>query len=102
MCDLGVLPHFFRERCFESRQNPRVDFFKARKDLEGFKAAFFHLLYLSFVLDGLFPTPVYSRRRNRFMNSAFPNKKIWPKNRGLFMTIKSESKCLQKFYVSSK
>ena len=37
--------------------------------------AFFHLLKLSFVLDGLFTTPVYSRRRDRFMNSSFPNKK---------------------------
>ena len=35
------------------------------------------------VLDGLFTTLVYSRRRSRFVNSAFPNKKIWPKNRRL-------------------
>ena len=27
------------------------------------------------MLDGLFTTPVYSRRRDRFANSAFPNKK---------------------------
>ena len=53
----------------------RLTFFKARKDFEGFKTAFFHLLYLSFVVDGLFATPVYSRRRGRFVNSAFPNKK---------------------------
>ena len=43
MCDLGAIP-IFRERSFKSRQNPRVDFFKARKDFEGFKTAFFHLL----------------------------------------------------------
>ena len=54
------------------------------------------------MLDGLFTTPVYSRRRSLFVNSAFPSKKIWPKNRRLFMTNKFESKCLQKFYVSSK
>ena len=36
------------------------------------------------------------------MNSAFLNKKILSKNRSLFMTNKFESKCLQKFYVSSK
>ena len=64
--------------------------------------AFFHLLQLSFALHGLFTTPVYSRRRSRFVNSAFPYKKIWPKNQILVMTNKSESKCLQKFYVSSK
>ena len=27
------------------------------------------------MLNGLFTTPVYSRRRGRFVNSAFPNKK---------------------------
>ena len=31
---------------------------------------------MSFVLDGLFTTLVYSRRRSRFVNSAFSNKKI--------------------------
>ena len=28
------------------------------------------------MLDGLFTTPVYSRRRSRFVNSAFSKKKI--------------------------
>ena len=54
------------------------------------------------MLDGLFTTPVYSRRRGRFVNSAFPNKKNLAQKRSLFMTNKFESKCLQKFYVSSK
>ena len=27
MCELGVFSHFFRERSFRSRQNPRADFF---------------------------------------------------------------------------
>ena len=27
------------------------------------------------MLGGLFTTPVYSRRRGRFVNSGFPNKK---------------------------
>ena len=43
--------HFLRESSFKSRQNPGVDFFfQARKDFEGFKMAFFHLLLLSFVV----------------------------------------------------
>ena len=80
-----------------------LTFFQARKDLEGFKTAFFHLLLLSFVVDGLmFTTPVYSPRRGRFVNSAFPNKKNLAQKRSLFMTNKFESKSLQKFYVSSK
>ena len=65
--------------------------------MEGFKTTFFRLLSLSLVLDGLFTTPIYLHRRSRFVNSAFPNKKIWTKNRSLFMTNKFESKCLQKF-----
>ena len=93
---------FLRERSFKSRQNPRVDFFQARKDFEGFKTAFFHLLLLSFVVDGLFTTRVYSPRRGRFVNSAFPNKKNLAQQRSLFMTNKFEGKCLQKFYASSK
>ena len=54
------------------------------------------------MLDRLFTTPVCSRRRGRFVNSAFPNKKNLAQKRSLFMTNKFESKCLQKFYVSSK
>ena len=88
---------FFRERSFKSRQNPRVDFLSGKKRLRRIQNG-----VLSFVVDGLFTTPVYSRRRSRFLNSAFPNKKIWHKSRSLFMTNKFESKCLQKFYVSSK
>ena len=44
MCELGVFPIFFREQSFKSQQNPRVDFFKARKDSEGFNTTFFNLL----------------------------------------------------------
>ena len=79
-----------------------LTFFQAGKDFEGFKTAFFHLLLLNFVVDGLFTTPVYSPRRGRFVNSAFPNKKHLAQKRSIFMTNKFESKCLQKFYVSSK
>ena len=89
-------PFFLENDLLEVNKILGLNFFKARKDLEGFKTAFFHLLQLSFVLDGLFTTPVYSRRRNRFVKySAFPHKKIGPKNRSLFMTNKFESKCLQ-------
>ena len=102
MCELGVFPIFLENDLLKVDKILGLTFFKARKDLEGFKTAFFHLLQLSFVLDGLFTTPVYSRRRGRFVNSAFPNKKNLAQKRSLFMTNKFESKCLQKFYVSSK
>ena len=102
MCELGVFPIFLENDLLKVNKILGLTFFNARKDLEGFKTAFFHLLWLSFALHGLFTTPVYSRRRSRFVNSAFPYKKIWPKNQILVMTNKFESKCLQKFYVSSK
>ena len=45
MCELGVFPIFLEnDLLFKSRQNPRADIFKARKDLEGFNTAFFNLL----------------------------------------------------------
>ena len=89
---------FFREGSFNGQQNPRVDpFLRQEETWKDSKRRFFRLLSLSLVLDGLFTTPIYSHRRSRFVNSAFPNKKIWTKNRSLFMTNKFESKCLQKF-----
>ena len=48
-----------------------LTFFQARKDFEGFKTAFFHLLLLNFVVDGLYF--FYAPRSGRFVNSAFPN-----------------------------
>ena len=75
MCELGVFPIFLENGLSRVDKILGLTFFKARKDFRGFKMAFFHLLKLSFVLDGLFTTPVYSRRRDRFMNSSFPNKK---------------------------
>ena len=51
------------------------------------------------MVDGLFSTPVYSRRRGRFENSAFPNKKnLARKSKSIY----DKQICLQKFYVSGK
>ena len=55
-----------------------LTFFQARKDFEGFKTAFFHLLLLNFVVDGLYF--FYSPRSGRFVNSAFPNNKNLTQN----------------------
>ena len=105
---IGSLSRTIQARFFSHFLSEKVDkilgltFFQARKDFEGFKTAFFHLLLLSFVVNGLFTTPVYLPRRGRFVNSAFPDKKNLAQKRSLFMTNKFESKCLQKFQVSSK
>ena len=71
-----VFPFFLENDLLKVDKILGLTFFKARKDLEGFNKAFFNLLYLSFLLDGLFTTPVYSRRGSRFVSSAFSNKKI--------------------------
>ena len=92
MCELVFFPIFLEKDLLKVDKILGLTFFQARKDFEGFKTAFFHLLLLSFVVDG----------RGRFVNSAFPNKKHLAQQRSLFMTNKFESKCLQKFYVSSK
>ena len=46
--------HCFRERSIKSRQNPRADFSKARKDLEGFKTAFFPFTVAEFCARWIF------------------------------------------------
>ena len=76
MCELGVFPIFLENDLLKADRILGLTFFKARKDLEGFNTAVFNLLQLSFVLDELVTTPVYSGRRSRFVNPAFSNKKI--------------------------
>ena len=76
MGELGVFPIFLENDLLKVDKSLGLTFFKVRKDLEGYNTAFFNLLQLSFVLDGLFTTPMYSRRRSHFVNSAFSNKKI--------------------------
>ena len=47
-------------------------------------------------------TPVYSRRKSRFVNSEFPNKKIWPKYEVYLWKTNLKANICKKFYVSSK
>ena len=89
----SVFSHFLSERSFKSRQNPRVDFFSGKKRLRRIQNG-----VLSFVVDGLFTTPVYSPRRGRFVNSAFSNKKILAQKSKFIYDKQIE----RKFYVSSK
>ena len=103
MCELVFFPFILKKDLLKVDRILGLTFFQARKGFEGFKTAFFHLLLMSFEVDGLFTTPVYSPRRGgRFVNSAFPNKKNLAPKRSSFKTNKFESKCLQKFYISSK
>ena len=44
MCELGVFPVFLKNDLLKVGKIQGSTFFKARKDFEGFKTAFFHLL----------------------------------------------------------
>ena len=44
MCELGVFPIFLQNDLLKVDKILRLTFFKARKDLEGFKTAFFNIL----------------------------------------------------------
>ena len=44
MCKLGVFPIFLDNDLLKVDKILGLTFFKARKDFEGFKTAFFHLL----------------------------------------------------------
>ena len=85
MCALGFFPIFLEKDILKVDKIPGLTFFQTRKDFEGFKTAFFHLLLLSFVVDGLFTTPVYSHRKGCFVNSAFPNKKNLAQKQSLYL-----------------
>ena len=75
-------PIFLEKEPLNVNKILKLTFFQARKNFEGFKPAFFHL---SFVVDALFTTPIYSPRRGRFVNKAFPNKKKFgPRTKFIF------------------
>ena len=48
MCELVFFSHFLRERSFKSRQNPRVDFFSAKKRLRRIQNGVFRLTVVEF------------------------------------------------------
>ena len=74
-CELGVFPIFFRERSFKSRQYPRVDFFYGKKRLQRIQNGVFPFTVAEFCALWIGYSSRNSRRRDCFVNSAFPNKK---------------------------
>ena len=61
MCELGVFPIFLEDDLLKVNKILGLTFFKARKDLEGHKTAFFHFLSPCFMLDVLFIQPPFIR-----------------------------------------
>ena len=51
MCEHGFFPIFLEKDLLKVDKILGLTFFQARKDFEGFKTAFFHLLLLSFVYN---------------------------------------------------
>ena len=101
MCELGFFPIFLRERFFKSRQNPRVDFFLGKKILRTISKRRFSI-YCNWVLWSMdcLQLPFIRVEQSVSWTQRFLTRKIWPKNRSLFMTNKFESKCLQKLFFS--
>ena len=105
MCELGFSPIFLEKDLLKVDKILGLTFFSGKKRLRRIQNGVFPFTVVEFcgrwiVYNSRFP--VCSPRRGRFVNSAFPNKKNLAQRRNLFMTNKFESKCLQKFYVSSK
>ena len=81
MCELGFFPIFLEKDLLKVDKILGLTFFQARKDFEGFKTIRRFSIYcrLSFVVDGLFTTPVYSPETVSWTR-CFLTRKIWPKN----------------------
>ena len=72
--------YFLRERSFKSRQNPRVDFFAGKKRLRRLQNGVFPHTVVEFCGRWIVYNSVYSPRRGRFVNSAFPKTKNLAQN----------------------
>ena len=87
MCELGVFPIFLKNDFSKVNKILVLTFLSQEKDFEGLKTLLFCLfvcfffIYSSwfFFFNAMFTTPVYnSRRRGRFVNSAFLTRNVLP------------------------
>ena len=76
LCEFGVFPIFLENDLLKVDKILGLTFLRQEKTWKDSIRRFSIYCSRSFVLDGLFTTPVYSRRRSRFVNSAFSKKKI--------------------------
>ena len=94
--------HFFRERSFKSRQNPTVAFLRQEKTSKDSKRRF--SIYCRRVLCSMdcFQLSFFRVEEAVSWTQRFLKSEIWPQNRSSYLKNKFDSKCLQKFYVTSK
>ena len=87
MCELGVFPIFLKNDFSKVNKILVLTFLSQEKDFEGLKTLLFCLFvcFFSFIVadffffNAMFTTPVYnSRRRGRFVNSAFLTRNVLP------------------------
>ena len=101
-CVSSVFFLFFRKWSFKNRQYPRVDVFRQEKTSTDSKRRFSIFYGLVLCPMDCLQLPFIRVEEAVSWTQRFLTGNIWPKNRSLVMTNKFESKCLQKFYVSSK
>ena len=76
MCELGVFPIFSENDLLKVDKILGLLFLRQENTWKDLIRRFSIYCSRSFVLDGLFTTPVCSSRRSRFVNSAFSKNKI--------------------------
>ena len=100
MCERGVFPIFSENDVFKVDKILGLTFSRQENTWKNSKRRF--SIYCRWVLCSMDCLRIpFIRVEEPFRELSVPNKKIWPKNRSLFLTNKFENKCLQKFFVSS-
>ena len=101
MCELGVFPIFLENDLLEVDKILGLTFLRQEKTWKESKQSF--SICCSWDLSSMdcLQLPFIRVEEAVSWTQRFLTRKICPKNRSIFMTIKFESKCLQKFYVSS-
>ena len=93
MCELGVFPIFLENDLLKVNEILGLTFFKARKDFEGFKMAFFHFLQLNFCSMDCLQLPFIRVEEAFSWTQHLLTTKIWPKNRSLWQTKMKANFC---------
>ena len=86
MCELSIFAIFLENVLSKFHKILGLIFFKTREDFEGFKRRF--SIYVSSffcLMECLQILSVYSRRRGSFVNTAFPNLKMFAQKSKFFL-----------------
>ena len=102
MCELGFFPSFLENDLLKVNKILGLTFLRQEKTSKDSKQRFsIYCNWVLWLMDCL-QLPFIRVEEAVSWTQRFLTRKNWPKNRSLFITNKFESRCLQKFYVSSK